>query len=323
MVRAAVVTGPGHLAVREVPEPAAGPQDLLVQVSAAGVNRADLLQATGHYPPPPGAPPWPGLEVSGTVLAVGSAVRDGWRPGDRVAALLPGGGYAQRVAVHAGLALAVPDELGLDEAAALPEALATVWSTFAVARLSPGETVLVRGGSGGVGTVAVQLAAARGARVIATAGGPQRCARVRALGVPVVVDHREPHLADEVRAATGGAGVDVVLDVLGAGGLAENLSVLADDGRLAVIGLQRGTRAELDLGLLLARRASVIGTMLRSRPLPQKLAILAAVRSDAWPMVADGRVRPVIHARLPLDEAERAHRLLADGEAFGKVLLLP
>ncbi len=353
-MRAVVITGPGTLAPADVPEPAAGPDELLVEVSAAGVNRADLLQASGSYPPPAGAPDWPGLEVSGTVLAVGGAVA-GWAPGDRVAALLPGGGYAERVAVHAGLALRVPDEgggsvpdeaaagggaglvgtlglvgplglvgtLGLVEAAALPEALATVWSTLTAARLAAGETLLVRGGSGGIGTVAVQLAHAMGARVIATAGGPQRCERVRALGAEVVVDHRVPGLVDAVLAATGGAGVDVVLDVLGAGGLTDNLAVLADGGRLAVIGLQKGARGTLDLGLLLSRRATLLGTTLRSRPLPQKLAILSAVREHTWPMVADGRVRPVIHTRLPLAEAGEAHRLMAAGEVFGKVLLIP
>ena len=193
-MRAVVIARPGKpdaLAVEDVAEPAAGPEDLLVDVVAAGVNRADLLQAAGRYGAPAGAPPWPGLEVSGTVSSVGTGVA-GWRAGDHVAALLPGGGYAQRVAVAAGLALRVPDEADLVDAAALPEALATAWSTFTLARLSAGESVLVRGGSGGVGTVAVQVAAAMGARVLATAGGPQRCARVRELGVEVVVDHRAP-----------------------------------------------------------------------------------------------------------------------------------
>lgn len=325
-MRVVQITRPGRrpaFDLRDEPDPVPGPSDLLIQVTAAGVNRADLLQAAGHYPPPPGAPPWPGLEVSGTVLAVGAAATGGWRPGDRVAALLSGGGYAERVAVPAGLALRVPDEVALADAAALPEALATVWPMFAAARLAADETVLVRGGSGGIGTVAVQLAAALGARVLATAGGQERCARVRELGAYVVVDHRLPGLVETVRDATGGAGVDVILDVLGAGGLAENLAALADDGRLAVIGLQKGARGELDLGLLLAKRVTVLGATLRGRPLAQKVAIVAAVREHVWPMVADGRIRPVVHARLPLAAAAEAHRMLAAGEAFGKVLLLP
>ena len=313
---------PEALAVRDVPAPVPGPADLLVDVVASGVNRADLLQAAGHYPPPPGAPAWPGLEVSGTVSAVGTGVT-GWAVGDRVAALLPGGGYAELVAVPAGLALPVGDGTDLVDAASLPEALATAWSTLTRAGLVAGESVLVRGGSGGIGTIAVQLARAMGARVLATAGGPERCARVRELGAEVVVDHRTPGLAQTVLDATGGRGVDVVLDVLGAGGLAENLAVLADDGRLAIIGLQRGRRGELDLGLMMNKRATVLVTALRSRPPAQKLAIMDDVREHVWPMVADGRIHPVVHARLPLDRAGEAHRTMAAGEAFGKLLLIP
>ncbi len=321
-MRAIVITEPGRLAPADVPEPVPGPGELLVDVAAAGVNRADLLQAAGHYPAPPGAPAWPGLEVSGTVAALGAGVT-GWATGDRLAALLPGGGYAARVTVPAGLALPVVDALDLVDAASLPEALATVWSTLARAGFSAGDSVLVRGGSGGIGTVAVQLARAAGARVLATAGGTDRCARVRQLGAEVVVDHREPGLVEAVLAATCGRGVDVVFDVVGAGALADNLTMLADDGRLAVVGLQQGRRAELDLGLMMARRASLVVTALRSRPLPQKLAIMADVRERVWPMVLDGRVRPVVHARLPLADAAEAHRAMAAGEPFGKLLLLP
>jgi putative PIG3 family NAD(P)H quinone oxidoreductase len=322
-VRAIVVTGPGGaLTLADVPEPDAGPADLLVEVAAAGVNRADLLQAAGHYPPPPGAPAWLGLEVSGTVAVVGTDVT-GWAVGDRLAALLPGGGYAERVAVPAGLALPVGDGLDLVDAASLPEALATVWSTLLRAGFAPGDSVLIRGGSGGIGTVAVQLARAAGARVLATAGGLDRCARVGRLGADVVVDHREPGLVDAVLAATDGRGVDVVFDVVGAAALAENLAMLADDGRLAVVGLQKGRRAEVDLGLMMAKRAGLVVTALRSRPLAQKLAIMADVRERVWPMVTDGRIRPVVHARLPLAEAAEAHRAMAAGEAFGKILLLP
>jgi len=327
VVRAVVVEKPGDpdvLSVRDVPDPVAGGTELLVEVAGAGVNRADLLQRAGHYDPPPGSPAWPGLEVAGTVAAVGAEVpvEAGWQVGDRVAALLAGGGYAERVAVPAGLALRVPDDLPLVDAAALPEALATVWSNLRAARLEPGQTLLVQGGSGGVGSAAVQLAVALGVRVLATAGGPDRVARVRELGADVVVDHRGGDVVEQVRAATDGRGADVILDVLGAGGLADNLAMLADDGRLVVIGMQRGRRGELDLGALMAKRASVLGTMLRNRPLDQKVAIMDGVRRHVWPLVASGAVRPVVHARLPFERAADAHRLLETGEAFGKVVLV-
>ncbi|KQY46180.1 NAD(P)H-quinone oxidoreductase [Cellulomonas sp. Root137] len=326
-MRAVVITKPGEpdvLAVEDVPDPVPGARDLLVEVAAAGVNRADLLQRAGHYPPPDGAPAWPGLEVAGTVAARGADLgADDPQVGDRVAALLPGGGYAELAAVPAELALRVPEGLPLVDAAALPEALATVWSNLRAARLSPGENLLVRGGSGGVGSIAVQLAHVLGTRVLATAGGPQRTARVRDLGADVALDHREPDLVARVLDATDGHGVDVVLDVLGAGGLADNLAMLADDGRLVVIGMQQGRRGELDLSALLAKRASILGTMLRSRPLDQKVAIMDGVRRHAWPFVADGSVHPVVHVRLPFGRAADAHRMLESGEAFGKVLLVP
>lgn len=326
-MRAVVISEPGGpevLAVAEVPEPEPGPDDLTVEVAAAGVNRADLLQRLGQYPPPAGAPAWPGLEVSGTVVAVGPGVADdGWQVGDQVAALLPGGGYAERVVVPAGLVLRVPDGVSTIDAAALPEGVATVWSNLRAARLSPGETLLVRGGSGGIGSLAVQIAHALGTTVLATAGGPQRTARLGALGAASSFDHRLPGLPDRVLAATDTHGVDVILDVLGAGGLAENLAMLADDGRLVVIGLQKGRRGEIDLSALMAKRAAVLGTTLRSRPLDQKVAIMDGVRRHVWPFVEDGSVHPVVHARVPFDEAPEAHRLLESGEAFGKVLLIP
>lgn len=326
-MRAVVISEPGGpevLAVAEVPEPEPGPDDLTVEVAAAGVNRADLLQRLGQYPPPAGAPAWPGLEVSGTVVAVGPGVADdGWQVGDQVAALLPGGGYAERVVVPAGLVLRVPDGVSTIDAAALPEGVATVWSNLRAARLSPGETLLVRGGSGGIGSLAVQIAHALGTTVLATAGGPQRTARLGALGAASSFDHRLPGLPDRVLAATDTHGVDVILDVLGAGGLAENLAMLADDGRLVVIGLQQGRRGEIDLSALMAKRAAVLGTTLRSRPLDQKVAIMDGVRRHVWPFVEDGSVHPVVHARVPFDEAPEAHRLLESGEAFGKVLLIP
>lgn len=317
--------GPDRLRAVERPDPVPGPGEVLVRVAAAGVNRADLLQREGRYPPPPGAPPWPGLEVSGTVAGHGPGVDAGaWPLGAPVAALLAGGGYATLVAVPVPLLLPVPDGVDLVDAAGLPEAVCTAWSNLVDAgRLRPGEVLLVQGGSGGVGSVAVQLGAALGAHVVATAGGPERAARCRELGARTVVDHRAEDVAEAVRAATGGHGADVVLDVLGAGGLATNLAALATGGRLVVIGTQRGTRGEIDLGLLLARRASVIGTTLRSRPLDEKARIVAGVRAGAWPMLTDGRLRPVVHARVPLDRAADAHRLLDTGEVFGKLLLVP
>jgi putative PIG3 family NAD(P)H quinone oxidoreductase len=314
--------GPDALIPTTVPDPEPRPGEVLVRVVAAGVNRADLLQRAGHYPSPPGSPAWPGLEVSGTVDAVGSGVQ-GWAPGDPVCALLGGGGYAERVAVDARHVLSVPDGVDLVDAAALPEVACTAWSNLVdVGRLRAGETVLVHGGSGGVGSFAVQLAAALGARVLTTAGGPERAARCRELGAHVAIDHRADDFAAAVRDATGGQGADVVLDVLGAGALEANLRSLATDGRLVVIGAQRGRRGEVDLGVLMSRRATISGTTLRARPASQKADLVASVRAHVWPMLADGRVRPVVHARLPLERAADAHRLLDSGEVFGKVLLL-
>ncbi|MDM8085310.1 NAD(P)H-quinone oxidoreductase [Cellulomonas cellasea] len=319
--------GPYVLEVAELPDPAPGPGEVLIDVVASGVNRADLLQRAGHYPPPPGAPSWPGLEVSGRVAATGSDVpgpeRGGWAVGDPVVALLDGGGYATRACVAAGQVLPAPPGVDLVDAAGLPEAVCTAWSNLVdVGGVRDGSTVLVQGGSGGVGSVAVQLAKALGARVITTAGGADRAARCVALGADVAIDHRAEDVVATVLDATGGRGVDVVLDVLGAGALGSNVQMLATGGRLVVIGLQRGRRGELDLGMLMARRASVAGATLRSRPAHEKAAIVAAVREHVWPMLADGRLRPVVHTRLPLAEAPAAHELLDSGEVFGKVLLV-
>ena len=313
--------GPDGLASRHVPDPVAERGEVVIAVTSAGVNNADLLQRRGHYASPPGAPPWPGLEVSGTVLEAGPGVP--WARGDRVAALLDGGGYAERVAVRSGQVLPAPDGVDLADAAALPEAACTVWSTLMAAGLRPGEWLLVHGGSGGVGSLAIQIAAAIGCHVLATAAGTVRAARCAGLGADAVADHLTEDFVARAREATDGRGVDVVLDVVGAAYLARNLDALATGGRLAVIGLQKGRRAELDLGVLLAKRATVLGTTLRSRPPAEKAAIVAAVREHVWPMIADGRVRPVIHDRLPLADAALAHRMLESGEVFGKLLLVP
>lgn len=314
--------GPEVLRLDEVPDPEPGPGEVLLQVAAAGVNNADLLQRAGHYPPPPDAPAWPGLEVSGRVVAVGEGV-DGVATGAEVCALLGGGGYAELVVVPADQLLPVPDGVDLVDAAALPEAACTVWSTLTAARLTPGEWLLVHGGSGGVGSLAVQIGVAAGARVVTTAGGPERSARCRELGATAVVDHRSEDFVAVVREVTGGRGVDVVLDVVGAAYLERNLAALATGGRLAVIGMQKGRRAELDLGTLLAKRATVLGTTLRSRPAHEKAAIVRSVREHVWPWVDDGAVRPVVHDRLPLADARRAHEAMAAGEVFGKLLLVP
>lgn len=318
--------GPEVLVGATLPDPEPGPTEVLIEVAAAGVNRADLLQRQGAYPPPPGAPDTLGLECAGVIAAVGNAVT-GWQVGDRVAALLDGGGYADLAIAPATQLLPVPDHLDLVDAAALPEAMCTAWSNLVmVGRLARGETVLVHGGSGGVGTIAIQLAAAMGARVAATAGGPERVARCRALGAEIGIDHRADDLLEVIAGATAGRGADLILDILGAGSLAVNLRALATGGRLVIIGLQQGRRGEVDLGLLLAKRASIHGTTLRARPLAEKAAIVAEVRERAWPLLGAGdpaRIHPIVHTRLPLADAGHAHELLASGAVFGKLLLVP
>ena len=310
----------GSSTLHQESDPVPGDRQVVIDVAGAGVNRADLLQVAGRYPPPPGAPSWPGLEVSGLVSEVGPGSR--WQVGDRVVALLEGGGYATRALAADAQVLPAPPGVSLVDAAALPEAACTVWSTLGAARLTAGEWLLVHGGSGGIGTTAIQVAVAMGAHVITTAGGPERAARCAALGAEVAVDHRAGDVTEQVRRVAPD-GVDVVLDVLGAGSLAANLAALADGGRLAVIGLQQGSHAELDLGLLLAKRLTVLGTTLRSRPPAQKARIVAGVAEHVWPMVADGRVRPVVHDRVPLAQAADAHRRLASGEVFGNLVLVP
>lgn len=314
--------GPEVLRLTEVRDPAPAAGEVVIDVVAAGVNHADLLQRAGQYPPPRGAPSWPGLEVSGHVTAVGEGPVP-WAVGDAVVALLDGGGYAERVAVRAEQVLPVPAGLDLVDAAALPEAACTAWSTLRAARLGAGDWLLVHGGSGGIGSLAVQLGAALGARVIATAGGQERTSRCLGLGAQHVVDHRSEDFADRVAQITSGRGVDVVLDVVGAAYLGRNVDALATGGRLAVIGLQKGRRGELDLGALLTKRATVLGTTLRSRPAWEKAGIVTEVGHHVWPLVEHGEVRPVVHDRLPLAEARRAHELLASGTVFGKLLLLP
>ena len=312
---------PDALVLADVPDPEPGPGEVLVEVAAAGVNRADLQQRIGVYPPPPGAPEYPGLEVSGTVAAVGSEVT-GWSVGDQVCALLAGGGYAEKVAVPAGQLLPVPSGVSLVEAAALPEVVCTVWSNvFMTANLLPGQTLLVHGGSSGIGTMAIQLAREVGAHVAVTAGSADKLKACQALGAEILVNYKEQDFVAELDRATAGHGADVILDNMGAKYLARNIQALATNGRLVIIGFQGGVKAELDLSALMRKRAAVISTGLRARPLEEKAAIVAAVREHVWPLVEAGRVKPVVHRTFPLAQAPDAHRELDAGTHIGKVLL--
>ncbi|MEV6341913.1 NAD(P)H-quinone oxidoreductase [Actinoplanes sp. NPDC051851] len=300
------------------PEPAAG--EVVVEVTAAAVNRADVLQRQGHYPPPPGAPAYPGLECSGVISALGEGVT-GHHVGERVCALLAGGGYAEKVAVPAGQLLPVPAGLSLVEAASLPEVACTVWSNVVDHdRLRPGETFLVHGGGSGIGTFAIQLGAALGATVLVTARTDKH-ERLRALGAALTVDYRSQDFVAEVKSFTEGRGADVVLDIIGAKYLARNLDALAVNGRISVIGFQGGANAELNLGALMAKRGTISSTSLRARPLADKARIVAGVREQVWPLVAAGLVKPIIHTTFPLPEAAAAQRLMESSDHLGKILL--
>ncbi len=314
--------GPDALVLDDVPDPIPGRGEVVVDVAAAGVNRADVMQRQGHYNPPPGSSAYPGLEVSGRIGRLGDGV-DGWAVGDEVCALLTGGGYAEKVAVPVGQLLPVPSGVNLEDAAGLPEVTCTVWSNvFMTANLQPGEVLLVHGGGSGIGTMAVQLGREVGARVAVTAGSPEKLEVCRELGASILVNYRSEDFAEVVRAATDGHGADVILDNIGAKYLAPNVKVLAENGRLVVIGLQGGRSGEVDLGAMLAKRCALIATTLRGRPAAEKATIVAAVREHVWPLVADGRVRPVIHARYPLAEPARAHREMEASTHVGKLLLL-
>ncbi|EST26715.1 NAD(P)H quinone oxidoreductase [Streptomycetaceae bacterium MP113-05] len=313
--------GPEALVWAEVPDPEPGEGEVLVDVAAAGVNRADLLQRQGHYDPPPGTSPYPGLECAGRVAAVGTGV-SGWAVGDEVCALLAGGGYAERAVVPSGQLLPVPRGVDLVTAAGLPEVTCTVWSNvFMVAHLRPGETLLVHGGASGIGTMAIQLAKAVGARVAVTAGSRAKLERCAELGADVLIDYREQSFVEELKAATDGHGADVILDIVGAKYLGDNVRALAVNGRLAVIGLQGGVKGELNLAALLAKGAAVTATSLRRRPVAEKAAIVAAVREHVWPLLDDGRVRPVLDRTLPMADAAQAHRVLEESGHVGKVVL--
>jgi putative PIG3 family NAD(P)H quinone oxidoreductase len=323
-MRAITIPTPGDadaLVLDEVPTPEIGEDEVLVTVAAAGVNRADLMQRQGFYPPPPGAPAYPGLEISGTISALGSAVT-GWAVGEQVCALLVGGGYAEEVAVPVAQLLPVPAGISLVDAAALPEVVCTVWSNvFMTANLQPGQTLLVHGGSSGIGTMAIQLAREVGARIAVTAGSPEKLAACSDLGAEILVNYRDQDFVEVLTEATGGRGADVILDNMGAKYLARNVKVLAVRGRLVIIGLQGGVKAELDIGVLLRKSAAVIATSLRGRPASEKAAIVAAVREHVWPLVESGRVKPVVDRTFTLAQAPDAHRVLEAGGNIGKVLL--
>jgi putative PIG3 family NAD(P)H quinone oxidoreductase len=325
-MRAVVVTEPGGpeaLTVSELPDPEPAAGEVVIDVAATAVNRADTLQRQGHYPPPAGASDVLGLECSGTVSAVGEGV-DRWTVGDEVCALLAGGGYAEKVVVPAGQVMPVPTGLDLVTAGALPEVACTVWSNvFMIAGLQRGETFLVHGGAGGIGTFAIQLAHALGARVLTTAGSAEKLELCRSLGADVAIDYKEQDFVEEVDRATDGAGADVILDNMGAKYLPRNVQALATEGRLVVIGMQGGSKGELDLGQLLRKRAAVIATALRARPVEEKAAICASVVEHVWPLVADGSVRTLLHTTLPFDEAAQAHRIMEDGGHVGKIGLTP
>lgn len=301
-----------------------GIDEVLIEIFAAGVNRADLLQAAGNYPPPPGASDILGLEVSGRIAAVGDGVSE-WIVGQEVCALLAGGGYAESVIVPAAQVLPVPPGVTLHDAAALPEVACTVWSNLVMAaHLAPGEVLLVHGGASGVGSHAIQVAKQLGAVVAVTAGSDAKLDLCRQLGADIAINYRDDDFVERVRRATDGRGADVILDIMGAAYLDRNLDVLAADGRLVIIGMQGGVKGELNIGKLVGKRLQVIGTALRARPVDGphgKGAIVAAVVESVWPMIADGRVRPVIGARFPLAEAQEAHRALASGDVSGKILL--
>jgi putative PIG3 family NAD(P)H quinone oxidoreductase len=323
-MRAVVISSPGGPEVlewSEVPDPVAGAGEVVLDIAASAVNRADIMQREGHYPPPPGASPYLGLECSGLVRTLGEGVT-GWAVGDEVAALLSGGGYAEQVAVPAGQLLPVPAGVDLVTAAALPEATATVWSNvFMLAGLRPGEVLLVHGGASGIGTMAVQMGRAAGARVAVTAGSAEKLERARELGAEILVDYKEQDFVELVRAATDGHGADVVLDTIGAKYLDRNLDVLAVNGRIANIGLQGGTKAELDLGKLMSKRAAILSTTLRARPRQEKAAVVASVREHVWPRIEAGEVRAVVDRVLPIAQVADAHRLVEASGHVGKVLL--
>lgn len=320
-MRAIVAESPDQLSWQDVADISAGPGEVLIKVAAAGVNRADLLQAAGKYPPPPGASDIIGMEVSGVVAETGDGVTD-WPAGQQVCALLAGGGYAEYVAVPAGQVMPIPSRVDLIDAAGLPEVACTVWSNLVLtAHLGKGQLLLVHGGASGIGSHAIQVARALGARVAVTAGSPEKLEFCRELGAEITINYRDEDFVERLRES---GGADVILDIMGAAYLDRNVDALATDGQLVIIGMQGGIKGELNIGKLLAKRARVIGTTLRARPVTgpnSKTEIVQAVIGEVWPMIAEGRVRPIIGARMPIQQAAQAHQRLTSGDVTGKIVL--
>ena len=321
---AIVAESADHLVWQQVPDVSPGPGEVLVKVSAAGVNRADLLQAAGQYPPPPGASELLGMEVSGVIAELGNDV-GGWSPGQEVCALLAGGGYAEYVVVPVGQLLPRPDGVDLADAAGLPEVACTVWSNLAMTgHLHTGQVLLLHGGASGIGSHAIQIARAMDARVAVTAGSTGKLDFCRELGADLTINYHDEDFVAAVKEATDGAGANVILDIMGASYLDRNIDALASDGHLVIIGMQGGIKGELNIGKLLSKRAHVIGTTLRGRPTTgssSKSEVVAEVTRSVWPMIADGRVRPIIGAEIPIQDAAEAHQLLSAGKVTGKIVL--
>ncbi|XP_047078406.1 quinone oxidoreductase PIG3-like [Lolium rigidum] len=327
-MKAVVISSPGGpeaLEVREVEDlPAPGDGEVLVKVAAAGVNRADTVQRQGKYPPPPGASLYPGLECSGTILALGPNVPPRWAVGDQVCALLTGGGYAEKVVVPAGQLLPVPEGVSLTDAAGLPEVACTVWSTvFMTSHLSPGESFLIHGGSSGIGTFAIQIAKHLGIKVFVTAGSEEKLAACKDLGADVCINYKTEDFVARIKEETDGKGVDVVLDNIGGSYLQRNLNTLAVDGRLFIIGFMGGVVTEVNLAVMLARRLTVQAAGLRNRDITNKAQIVSEVEKNVWPAVVLGKVKPVVYKTFPLSEAAESHKLMETSSHIGKILLIP
>ncbi len=313
---------PPRLTWESAPDPTFGPDEVLVDIVATAINRADLLQARGGYPPPPGASPILGLELAGQIAALGANVT-GWQIGDRVCALLAGGGYASQAAVHAKMLLKLPDSWDFAQGAAVPEVWYTAFvNLFLEGGLEAGETVLIHAGGSGVGTAAIQLTRAAGATPFVTAGAPFKLDGAVELGAALAINYRSQDFVDEVMAATGGRGVDLILDPVGAGYLDRNLRALAHRGRLIHIGLLSGSRAEIDLGLVMGKMARLVGSRLRGRPLAEKIEITRQFAERFWPLFNDGTLKPIIDRSFPITAAEEAHRYVSENKNFGKVILV-